>query len=328
MAKIKNSSNEVVYSEWHEIMYGATQGSCLGSLLFVIFCNNIYLLPLLGKLILFMDDMTLLECHKNRKFLEHTIQHDLKLLMDWFRGNKLSLNITKTVTINFWPTNNDNSQDLIVENIRIPRVHITKFLGVYLDEDLNWKFHANQVHIKLQNNKQLLNLAKNVLDVNILIKIYYAHVYSHLSYGLMVWGSMLNRSAIDDLFKMQKACIHLVIKKKKNAATDILFRENKILKLENMINMELVKFGYRLSRKDLPGPIQNIMNIRGGKKLHRYLTHNKTIPNIQSHKYTQFNNSYLCKGLSTLSMSNISIKGAKNLNICIKEYKKNVFSQY
>ena len=37
--------------------------------------------------------------------------------------------------------------------------------------------------------------------------IYNGHIYSHLSYCLVVWGSMLNAECRDKLYKAQKACI-------------------------------------------------------------------------------------------------------------------------
>ena len=133
-------------------------------------------------------------------------------------------------------------------------------------------------------------------------------------------GSMLNAASTEEVFKMQKACTRLVNKKKKNAATNILFKTNKILKLPDVINLELIKYGLKLSRQDLPSPIEGIMNDKGGKKTHRYPMHNKAIPNIQIHKCTQFNNTYLCKDVSVLSASKDCIKGAQHLSICIKEY--------
>ena len=104
VAKITNNLNGVTYSKKHEITYRTAQGSCLGPLHFVIFCNDIYMLPLMSKVVLFADDTTLLENHKNKRFLEYTIEHDMSLLMDWFRANKLSLNISKTVVMRFWQT--------------------------------------------------------------------------------------------------------------------------------------------------------------------------------------------------------------------------------
>ena len=215
ITKLNDNNNKVVYSEKHEITYGTAQGSCLGSLLFIIFCNDIYMLPILGKLILFADDTTLLETHRNKRFLEYTMKHDMCLLTDWFRANQLSLYMMKAIAISFWPNNDrENEIPLNLGELQIPRARYTKFLGVYLDEHLNWKYHVNQIHNKIQSNKHMLILAKNHLTEETLSKIYYAHIYSHLSYSLVVWGSMLSATLKEDLFRVQKACIRLIHKKK------------------------------------------------------------------------------------------------------------------
>ena len=60
VAKVPVSNNRITYSNKFEITYGTAQGNCLGPLLFIIFCNDIHLLPLYGHLILFADDTTLI----------------------------------------------------------------------------------------------------------------------------------------------------------------------------------------------------------------------------------------------------------------------------
>ena len=203
--KVSTATSNVTYSKNYPITFGIAQGSCLGPLLFVIFCNDKYMLSTLGKFILFADDTTLLETHKDRRFLSYAVEHDVLLLVDWFRVNKLTLNLEKTIVIKFWPEKKESNIQLNGTDIEIPVVHTTKFLGVFLDENLKWDYHANQVYNKIQTNKQLLSLSRNFLDMPTLTKIYYAHVYSHLSYGLLVWGSMLSKSAISDLSKIQKS---------------------------------------------------------------------------------------------------------------------------
>ena len=69
--KITVSENRVVYSEPYQITYGTVQGSCLGPLLFILFCNDIYNLPLYSHLILFTDDTTMVNSHKNLNYLEY-----------------------------------------------------------------------------------------------------------------------------------------------------------------------------------------------------------------------------------------------------------------
>ena len=84
-----------------DITYGTAQGNCLSPLLFILFCNDIQLLPMYSKIILFADDITLLYSHKNIKFLKYALEHDMALLSDWHRANKLSLNVHKTVLVKF-----------------------------------------------------------------------------------------------------------------------------------------------------------------------------------------------------------------------------------
>ena len=63
MAKVPVSHNKIVYSVKFNVEYGTVQGSCLRLLLFIIFCNDIYLQDIYGSLILFADDTTLFNYH-------------------------------------------------------------------------------------------------------------------------------------------------------------------------------------------------------------------------------------------------------------------------
>ena len=135
--KITTSSKNVTYSELKKLTYGTAQGSCLGPLLFIIFCNDIHTLLLCSNVILFADDTTLWNSHKNRNYLQYTLEHDMLLLTDWFRANHLYLNMDKTVAILFWP--DGKTLDTKVDGISINTVSGTKFLGVMIDQDLSWK---------------------------------------------------------------------------------------------------------------------------------------------------------------------------------------------
>ena len=75
--------------------YGTPQGSCLGPLLFLIFTNDLHQHLKYCQCILFADDTTIYMSHRNLNYCEWCIQSDIHTLQDWFKANKLMLNIKK-----------------------------------------------------------------------------------------------------------------------------------------------------------------------------------------------------------------------------------------
>ena len=71
--------------------------------------------------------------------MECCAQMDLNKINDWFRANKLTLNANKSNCIFFHKKQNENIKiHLEVTGTRIPQAPYTKFLGVWVDENLNW----------------------------------------------------------------------------------------------------------------------------------------------------------------------------------------------
>ena len=208
VTKITVNESNTVYSEPYQITYGTTQGSCLGPLLFILFCNDIYTLPLYSHLILFADDTTMVNSHKNVNYLEYMMFHDLTILLDWFKANQLSLNLNKTTLMHFWP--GERKLIISIDDIAIPQVNSCKFLGIYIDQNMLWNTQVEHLHIRITTNLHLLHASKNVLNVDYLRKVYFAHIHSHLVYGLKVWGSMLSVAQTENLFKQQKQCMRIL----------------------------------------------------------------------------------------------------------------------
>ena len=112
--------------------------------------------------ILFADDTTLYFSHKDTKYLQWYITHDLAILADWFRANKLTLNIDKSVLLLFKHGNSQFEINKIkFDGMVIPRHKSTKFLGIHIDDKLSWKEHFNNLMLKLKRNIQLLSTIKN-----------------------------------------------------------------------------------------------------------------------------------------------------------------------
>ena len=322
LVKITDESNQIYYSKQHPITYGTAQGSCLGPLLFIIFCNDIHRLDLYGSLILFADDTTLISMNKSKRYLEFQMQHDMATLMDWFKANKLSLNLTKSVLIRFWREESEPGENLNIHGLYIPEVDTTKFLGVHLDKNLNWDDHITQLVNKLNSNRYLLNISKKLLSENDLTKLYYAHIYSHIKYGITAWGSMIKKSQLNNIYNVQKKCIKSICNQPKFANILGLLKSCRLLNVQDLVELELGKFRYRLSKDLLPKLLKQLMESKGGRKLHRYPTRNKSIPNIQKHYSTIFNHSFMCRSLVTYSQAPQQARTKKSVKSFARLFKE------
>ena len=291
--KINTVENCTTMSDEYNISHGTAQGSCLGPLLFILFTNDIHILPLYSRLILFADDTTIYSHHKSKHFLKYMLTHDMELLLDWFRANLLSLNMEKTKMIKFWPETTPFNLD--VGNTILHTSRTVKFLGLTIDDHLTWTTHINNTLDKLRANRRLLQYANKILTTATLKQVYYAHIHSHLIYSLSVWGSMISKKSEKKLYQIQSECLRLLNTKTK-ISSNYIYQQNKILPLRLLIKQELIKTGYNISTNNAPIPIIDIYR-KEEKKRHRYPTRRKNIPAIKKHQDSLFNRSFLCKSL-------------------------------
>ena len=150
------SSGKTEYSSYREVAYGSPQGSCLGPLIFLIFTNDLHRHLVYSSSILFADDTTLYKTHRNLVYLKWCLEDDLNTLSDWFAANKLTLNLDKTVCMLFQKNNMNDEIVLKVNDMTIRNQTETKFLGMWLDQSLNWHSHIQKLILKIKRNKYLL----------------------------------------------------------------------------------------------------------------------------------------------------------------------------
>ena len=136
------SSGKLDISDTYPVTYGTPQGSCLGPLIFLIFTNDLHRTLVNSSCILFADDTTLYKASQNLNYLKWCLEHDLRLLTDWFDSNKLTLNLDKTQLLVIGNKNIPTTFQLEVRNIKIKPMKKVKFLGVWVDDKLTWQSHA------------------------------------------------------------------------------------------------------------------------------------------------------------------------------------------
>ena len=164
----------------------------------------------------------------------------------------LSVNVKKTKFMLFHNVGrNINSiiPEIKLKNITVERVEYFNFLGVTLDQHLNWKAHMDNVAIKISKYNGLLCKFKHFFPFTILYTLYNSLILPHLTYAILAWG---NNSKSTYLFKIQKKVIRNVTNSKYNAHTEPLFKTLNLLNLDDIYNMFALKFYYNYCHKLLP----------------------------------------------------------------------------
>ena len=84
-----------------------------------------------------------------------------------------------------------------------------KFLGVTIDENLNWLPHIENLKRKLILSQGALYRIKDSIPKRLHKTLYHSLFESHLTYGISVWGSQ-SHSVLQRLFAIQKSCVRML----------------------------------------------------------------------------------------------------------------------
>ena len=108
--------------------------------------------------------------------LNKFLNKDLNNLTNWLNANKITLNFHKT-EMTFKPAKKplDCQLKLKLNGKRLYQTSLVKYLGIKIDQYLNWQDHINNIAIKLHKaNAMLYKVRQFVNHVNqrILISIY------------------------------------------------------------------------------------------------------------------------------------------------------------
>ena len=74
-------------------------------------------------------------------------------------------------------------------NQQILQLRNTKFLGIYIDDGLEWGDHINHITKKIASGADVLQAVKRYLSLDNMKSLYHSLIHSHLTYGTIIWGS-------------------------------------------------------------------------------------------------------------------------------------------
>ena len=125
------------------LVYGVPQGSVLGSLLFILFIDDLHKAVEFSSVHHLADDTNLIPTDKSMKKINKHINKNLKLASEWIRANRLSINTSKTELVILKSKNKIITEHLnfCKSGQKIKPLSQVKYLGIILQADLHWNSH-------------------------------------------------------------------------------------------------------------------------------------------------------------------------------------------
>ena len=150
-------------------------------------------------------------------------------MIQWLYANKISLKVAKTEVIIFTRKKKQLDFDLNLKicGEKIQESSYVKYLGIYLDEYLDWSLHMNHLSHKL--------IKVNAMPNCKLKSIYYAIFHCHLSYVCTTWGQNLNPKHRISL--LQKKAMRIISFAHYDAHNLPIFAKLNIIKFFDLISL-------------------------------------------------------------------------------------------
>ena len=196
-------------------------------------------------------------------YIQKQINIDLKHLVSWLLANKISLNKTKTEVIIFRKPRQciDSNICIKLNGHKISPSSTIKYLGIFLDETLNGNAQCSVVIDKLTRANSMLSIIRHYVPHDKLVSIYHALFASHMTYGCQIWGQNEKNLLFVQITRLQKRAIRLITFSPYDAHTDPLFKELKILKLEDQISLYNSLLVHDFSCDELPTSFDNYFTL-------------------------------------------------------------------
>ena len=227
-----------VKSDLLTVKCGIPQGSTLGPLLFLLYINDLPNSSDILQFKIFADDTNIFYSSKNPNMLQNVINDELIKVYQYCSANKLSINFKKT---NYMQITSRPRRNTLIDIPNITRTSCIKYLGVYIDENLQWHNQIIHVNRKIVKNIGILFQLRRYLNIHMLTNLYYTLIYPYLSYGLMSWGTTY-KSKLNQFSSKLNKCVKCIFFANRRENPSPYYKLLGILKLDNLIKFKAATF--------------------------------------------------------------------------------------
>ena len=168
------------------VLSGVPQGTVLGPALFIIYMNNITEVIRSTIISMFADDSKLIASIKDPSD-RNKILEDLEALMRWTDDNSMTFNKDKFQLLQIGP-NDSLKLPYTVNEIEIQSSPNVRDLGVYISENLSFKFHIAEMTSNASNFASWLLRTFRSRSKEVMLLLLKTFIIPRLEYASVVWN--------------------------------------------------------------------------------------------------------------------------------------------
>lgn len=220
---------------------GLPQGSVLSPLLFNILMSAIPLDPDITTIV-YADDIAFFASSENLQSLYAKLQSYLNRITNWLSDLCLTINVNKCSILVF-PLDAFITIQLYCGRDIVPQVTKLKYLGVFYDEKLSWKFHIDHIACR---GSQALGLLRRCSHRRIgmrrstLILLYKCYVRPILEFGCVLFSG-LPMYKLRPLVLLERQALRLCLGLPRYVANNVLYLEARLPSLVSRFQLLTVQ---------------------------------------------------------------------------------------
>ena len=226
---------------------GVPQGSVLGPLFFLIYVNDMESVLPDCKLKLYADDTVLYQTGENCNIAEAKLQSSMNKFAKWCSSNALTINSKKTKLMAFGSRSKVKKcsrASITLNGDKLKLVPSYKYLGVTLDQTLNYNNHISNTAKVIQHKLALLGKVKKYLNNEVALQIYKSMILPFFDYADVVYVKA-NATKLEKLQGLQNKCLEICLGHDRLFSTNRAHKEAKVPFLKERRRAHTLNFMYK-----------------------------------------------------------------------------------